>query len=1452
MDGADGATAAAAPAPAPAPAPVASASESEEAPAAVTVADGGEVVHGGLGVPAEADPSLAAAGATDPAPATARAPSAKKKGPAAARAKAPSPRPKSALKPKTSKKTSKKTSGKTGSKPASKHASKPARGSKGKGREKGNGKKSKDADRDAVAERPVVQSLIKKSEMRLAVLPPDAVAYKPAPPSVPAAQKPWSVELTADEYDPLVFTDKAFKHQKKDDATKSAKKGKRGKRGKSSARSKSQLAAAAAADGGSDVPASHGASLDPSHAANPVALSDTASSRGGTTVGDDGGSVSGADGTLVDEGVGDDSEAAEPLDPKEAEKAAKAAAKAERLAAAQKAKEEMEAQKAAIAALPWYDDELGAADAVDAKRPQYNAMDGHVNRVSLTGEYAVVNNLPLNPRGRHNLKGRGVLPRHGPNHAMVSIITRVKRKGRVVVKDQWEQPVLEFIMVTRADGSYICPGGLFPDLDTAREEQTSAFLKEILHARKMPKTDRADIIRKLSHLFAAGTDISSGFADEDSRNTDNAWVELTVTHYHDETGEATRLLKLAGGSDKAAGRGKSAKVKGGKPQSGKDAKDAAVDAKDIPAGSAVWVEMTPSIELAGGEEELLMAVREDAVAKIENVSGKKRRTYFKKWTRLRNYMQDKLKMDKIATLNPGNHAVRHFNEKQYKRLNDEHQRAFMRCIGPAVRYPNLAIGCYAHNAGDYTEFSDYFSNVVSSYCGMEEAECIDRSAKLTLTLDEFGDRKTGMKSSLDFAKLGLPFVFIRIEAIRNFESYPLSPAMNKQQRIDMEEQLVKVFELLQASHKLKGNYYSLTPGHPNFVDGALKSRLASSHPSFPVERGDDIDRVASSSKDWPIGRGCYIATDTRFSVMVGGKDHINLALHQKGRNLGESLVRAEFLVSQIADAFLTATGQTLPPASTVGDEHGDGVSRKTSQTTEHAEEGGSDGGNTVGALSDDERAAELAELNARKEVRNALWHTHPRFGKLSMLPLRCGAGFVPSVTVPLPNSVISETGSDEDKEAAQQTNERLKINLVMEDSGMATITPISHFAASEFMLCEQLYSAVKELKRLDATKSKKGRQAGSVRKVKQPTEHGTPDKQGSDGSKSSKSARSVKSSKSSKSPKSSGKKTVGLGSKPGKTKRLSPAAKGGPKKASAKKEKVGGKGAGKAAKALPKSPPKLGAEKQNVLPPIGGREATAKFPKDPTKFPVDLDAAAVGTSAAALGVDGAIASVASHVAKSATFAGLTEFVAHPSPPAGKSAPLAGKGPWQPAALDSPTRIMTKKSIEAQVNKEHKNASDEDAAATIIQNNYRKYASKKKKKKKIQVEKEDAAARVIQRSYRKYSKSSKKGASKGTPAEPLFTGADDQLAPAAAIQDGLGAPIPNGTTDAAFSEEKVAEGGGFETTSPTAAAVAVGDNNTAKSKSKEAEKKKKKKKKKKKEGSKAGVPPLASESAAIAV
>ena len=88
---------------------------------------------------------------------------------------------------------------------------------------------------------------------------------------------------------------------------------------------------------------------------------------------------------------------------------------------------------------------------------------------------------------------------------------------------------------------------------------------------------------------------------------------------------------------------------------------------------------------------------------------------------------------------------------------------------------------------------------------------------------------------------------MRVRVGRNLASYPLPGAMTKQDRLDMESDMVQVFKELMEDPEYGGNYYSLTPGSPYEVSEKFYQYLVKSHIMFKVScsklRGDELKKL---------------------------------------------------------------------------------------------------------------------------------------------------------------------------------------------------------------------------------------------------------------------------------------------------------------------------------------------------------------------------------------------------------------------------------------------------------------------------------------------------------------------------------------------------------------------------------------------------------------------------------
>jgi len=200
----------------------------------------------------------------------------------------------------------------------------------------------------------------------------------------------------------------------------------------------------------------------------------------------------------------------------------------------------------------WADPELGSA----GFKPQWNSLDGKVNRVSHDGDYQVdkSSNRPLNSVGRTGISGRGVLGRWGPNHAADPIVTRWKRnsEGDVVKDNSSGKNKLEFVSIQRRDnGEWAIPGGMVDPGEKVSTTVKREFMEEALDSTGSASKNLAELKQMVEDFFAGGDVVYKGYVD-DPRNTDNAWMETVAFSFHDETGSSVGKFPLHAGDDAAS------------------------------------------------------------------------------------------------------------------------------------------------------------------------------------------------------------------------------------------------------------------------------------------------------------------------------------------------------------------------------------------------------------------------------------------------------------------------------------------------------------------------------------------------------------------------------------------------------------------------------------------------------------------------------------------------------------------------------------------------------------------------------------------------------------------------------------------------------------------------------------------------------------------------------------
>eukprot|EP01083_Nonionella_stella_P060635 158248_1 len=187
-----------------------------------------------------------------------------------------------------------------------------------------------------------------------------------------------------------------------------------------------------------------------------------------------------------------------------------------------------------------------------AKSIPFNKLnsESNIERRSHVGIYELSNGgLPLNPRGRTGVAGRGVLWRWGPNHAADPIVTRWKRDECGEILECEGRQVLEFVAIQRRDtGEWAFPGGMVEPGDDVPKTLLKEFGEEAMNSDSLKDEKKDDALKLVEELFENGVDIYKGYVD-DPRNTDNSWMETVAKNFHDGDGTATSCWSLQAGSD---------------------------------------------------------------------------------------------------------------------------------------------------------------------------------------------------------------------------------------------------------------------------------------------------------------------------------------------------------------------------------------------------------------------------------------------------------------------------------------------------------------------------------------------------------------------------------------------------------------------------------------------------------------------------------------------------------------------------------------------------------------------------------------------------------------------------------------------------------------------------------------------------------------------------------------
>lgn len=254
---------------------------------------------------------------------------------------------------------------------------------------------------------------------------------------------------------------------------------------------------------------------------------------------------------------------------------------------------------------------------------------------------------------------------------------------------------------------------------------------------------------------------------------------------------------------------------------------------------------------------------------------------------------------KILTLketHPDNLMAQVFDIDYYNSLDEKLKPRFINCLKSGIENDDSTVGCYACQPDDYDVFKPFFTKVLESY---HKVNLSTTKHVNNWSLDSIKGLPGG--GLLDLSNLGLPPLSVRVRTARNLNMFPLPGSMTKQDRIDMEKTMAKVFNHLISMPKYGGRYVSITPGHPNFINESEYQSLVDAHIMFKSMAGDKFLVAAGIADDWPYGRGCYISQDRGFIIWLGEEDHLRIMCMGKGTILTDVFNRLKTAIDIVED-----------------------------------------------------------------------------------------------------------------------------------------------------------------------------------------------------------------------------------------------------------------------------------------------------------------------------------------------------------------------------------------------------------------------------------------------------------------------------------------------------------------------------------------------------------------------
>jgi len=126
------------------------------------------------------------------------------------------------------------------------------------------------------------------------------------------------------------------------------------------------------------------------------------------------------------------------------------------------------------------------------------------------------------------------LPRWGPNHLAVSVVSRFSKSiATSTINLIDEKPVCEILLVKMVDTDYwVFPQGFCAPKEPMKHSQQRVILDLCYDYGNLTRQEQKPLLSSLDAAFKQQKELTRAYFD-DAMNTDNAWIEVCAGSLHD-------------------------------------------------------------------------------------------------------------------------------------------------------------------------------------------------------------------------------------------------------------------------------------------------------------------------------------------------------------------------------------------------------------------------------------------------------------------------------------------------------------------------------------------------------------------------------------------------------------------------------------------------------------------------------------------------------------------------------------------------------------------------------------------------------------------------------------------------------------------------------------------------------------------------------------------------------